>query len=415
MEFYCNRDTACDISNYNIIAYDPSFGDFSISFPAGTIFPARSYLLLGDNFGYSLSSYASLDLNASGNGDFDFYVDNEGFQLTNSDDTVVIDSVGFIGGGQPTTGDPSAINYIEGTGLQRATGARPADQYAYVRKMGTATAGRPQDTDNNADDFTLVSVTGTPHPGITAPPVLGAPGPQNAAFQTIERNQTIPNALVEPNALQSSAPNRVRTGSGNSGTLSIRRSFTNNTTQNITFLTFRAIDITTLNSPSTVPSQAQLRLVTSGDAETFVNSQGRTVVIKGTALEFDDGETEPDQLNGGGLNSSASVDLGPDGVIAPGETVDVQFLLNVIQSGNFRFYVNVEASVGPALPPPAIRSTARRTATTPRVVTPRLVDTMRHGGAIRSKGGIKSTTLKPVAPKAVPTVVKPISIKTTKR
>jgi len=342
IELYCNRDTDCDISGFNIVAFDPSFGNFAISFPAGVVLPARSYLLVADDFGYSLDSYATPDLFASFGGDGDFFVDNEGIQLRNADQSVVIDSVGFIGGG----GSPE-VTYIEGTGLQRATAARPDDQYAYTRKMGTATAGRPQDTNNNAGDFVLVSVTGTPHPGITAPPVLGAPGPQNT-IAPLERNATIPGSVVEPGAPSSAPPNRVRTGSGNSGTISIRRSFTNNTGEDISFLIFRAVDITTLNSPGYTAggAQADVRLVTSGDAETFTNSQGRVVVIRGTALEFDAGSgAEPEQPNGGGLNSSVSVAL-PGGALAPGETVDVQFLLNVVQAGRFRFFVNVEALTG---------------------------------------------------------------------
>ncbi|HEX8852484.1 MAG TPA: lamin tail domain-containing protein [Pyrinomonadaceae bacterium] len=339
IEFYCNRDTDCDISGYNLISFDPNFEggmDFAIVFPTGVIIPARSYLLIGDDAGYTLSTYAALDLVASFGGEADFFIDNQGLQLRNADQTVIIDSVGFIGGG-------GTVQYIEGTGLQQASGPRPADQYAYVRKLVNGGGGRPQDSNNNANDFVLVSVTGAAHPGITEPPVLGAPGPQNS-IAPLERNADTESSLVEPNQPSSAAPNRVRTGSGNSGTISIRRSFTNNTGQDIVFLIFRVIDITTLNSPGYSPGgpQADLRLITSGDAETFVNSQGRTVTIRGTVLEFDDGVNEPNQPNGGGLNSSVSVPV----TVAAGETVDVQFLLNVVQAGRFRFFVNVEAATG---------------------------------------------------------------------
>jgi hypothetical protein len=149
----------------------------------------------------------------------------------------------------------------------------------------------------------------------------------------------------------------VRTGSGNSGTLSIRRSFTNNTPFTFDYLAFRVIDMTTLNSPNTLPGQAQLRLVTSGDAETFTNSLGRTVVIRGSILEFDDG-TEPDQQNGGGLNTTVAVNLGQT-LILPGETVDVQFLLNVVQSGTFRFYVFAEGFPSAAPRPATSRGSGK--------------------------------------------------------
>jgi hypothetical protein len=359
IEFYCNLDVDCDVSNYNVASVDPANGSFEVALPPGTVIPARGHLLLGDDTAYSLTSYAALDLIASIEGGGDFFIDNEGFQLRTPDDELIIDSVGFTGGENEGV-------FVEGTGLQRAT-SRPADQYAYVRKMGTASGGIPQDTDNNANDFVLVSVTGTPHPGITAPPVLGAPGPENLASPITFNNAALTGSLVEPGASQGAPPNRVRSGSGNSGTLSIRRSVTNNTNQTVNTLRFRVVDITTLNSPVVYQQQAQLRLVTSGDAETFTNSQGRTVVIRGTVLEFDDGETEPNQPNGGGLNSSAAVDVGVG--LAPGETIDVQLLLNVVQTGTFRFYVNVEAVTGSNAVASPVRSSARTA--TRRTVGPR--------------------------------------------
>jgi hypothetical protein len=370
VELYCNQDTDCDISNYILQGYDPSIpGDYQIPLGNGVVIPARGNLLIGDSSQYSLPDYAAIDLDVSAG--FDVFIDNEGLQLLDDTGAVVIDSVGFTGGGNEAT-------YVEGTGLQRATDARPADQYAYVRKMGTATGGRPQDTNNNANDFVLVSVTGAPHPGITTPPVLGAPGPQSTTSPPTYDNSQLTGTLVEPNASQASTPNRVRTGSGNTGTLSIRRSITNNTNQNFDYLSFRVIDITTLNSPVTFGGQAQLRLVTSGDAETFQNSEGRTVVIRGTVLEFDDGKTEPNQPNGGGLNSTVHVSLNPNEVIVPGETVDVQFLLNVVQAGAYRFYVNVEAFPSNAAAAPSVSGrsvAARRThnAASSASVTRRLV------------------------------------------
>jgi hypothetical protein len=375
IEFYCNRDTDCDIGNYFIQGFDPSFGDFTAQFSSNLIIPARQYFLIADGSQYSLPVYATPDIDIDFG--FDFFIDNEGFQLQNNNQTIVIDSVGFAGGG-------NAATYIEGTGLQRATSARPADQYAYVRKRGTATGGLPQDTDNNAADFVLVSVTGAAHPGITAPPVLGAPGPQSLTSPPTYTDAQVTNSLVEPGVSSASSPNRVRTGSGNSGTLSIRRTFTNNTSDAFDYLSFRVVDMTTLNSPNTLPSQAQLRLVTSGDAETFTNSQGRTVVIRGSILEFDDG-TEPNQPNGGGLNSTVHVNLGQGQLIAPGETVDVQFLLNVVQAGTFRFYVFAEAFPAPPAGPAGIQAPSGRSARAPgkpadrKASAPRLIDRSGRG------------------------------------
>jgi uncharacterized repeat protein (TIGR01451 family) len=360
IEFYCNRDIDCNVGGSFIRAYDPneragnpdpSVGDFSYTFPPNTIIPARHYLLVADLGGYSLAGYASPNFNVNNPLYPDFFVDNEGIQLIGASEPIVIDSVGFIGGGNDA-------QYIEGTGLQRATSARPANQYAYVRKRTLATNGLPQDTDNNADDFVLVSVTGTPHPGITAPPVLGAPGPQSTFSPKSYSNTQFPNSLVEPALDKALPPNRVRVGVGDSGTLSIRRTITNNTNQSFNYIRFRVIEITTLNSPNTSGAQSELRLITSTEAESFINSQVRSVVIKGTILEYD-ANTEPVQPNGGGLNSTVYVDLGEDGPVVPGDTVDVQFLLNVVRAGLYRFYVYVEGVPGQSGDEPTLSEPGR--------------------------------------------------------
>jgi uncharacterized repeat protein (TIGR01451 family) len=408
IELYCNRDTDCDLGGSFIRAYDPSaragdpdptVGDFSYSFPPNTIIPARHYLLIADLGGYSLPIYASPDFNVNNPLYPDFFVDNEGLQLIGASEPIILDSVGFIGGGNDS-------QYIEGTGLIRAT-SRPADQYAYVRKRMMGSNGLPQDTDNNAADFVLVSVTGNIHfgPGLL-PPVLGAPGPQGLNSPRSYSNTQFPGSLVEPLVDKSAPPNRVRVGSGDSGTLSIRRTITNNTNENFNYIRFRVIDITTLNTPNTLGDQAELRLITSGDAESFINSQGRSVVIKGTILEYEssamplaDGpgnivsDPEPQQPNGGGLNSSVYANLGEDAPIVPGETVDVQFLLNVLAAGDYRFYVYVEA-----LPSQVIIDGA------PSPGAPRRMIDLKRGTKPSAAGSKKPKAVRVFAPTLTPTV-----------
>jgi len=355
IEFYCNRDVDCSLTGTSIRAYDPSLragnpdptqGDFTYSFPPGTVIPARQYLLVGDGGQYSLGTYATLDFNVNNPLYPDFFVDNEGIQLVGADEPIIIDSVGFVGGGNDS-------QYIEGTGLQRAT-SRPADQYAYVRRREP---GVPYDTDNNANDFVLVSVTGAAHTGITAPPVLGAPGPQSLSSPKSYNDAQVTGSLVEPIVGAHAPPNRIRVGVGDTGTLSIRRTITNNTNQTFDYVRFRVIDIPTLNSPNPGGNRAQLRLVTSPDAEVFINSETRLVVIRGTILEYDAGP-QPVQPNGGGLNSTVRANLSGEesagikdgsfslfsgGLLGPGDKLDVQFLLNVVKAGDYRFYVFVEA------------------------------------------------------------------------
>lgn len=338
IELYCNRDTDCDVSGLRLRAHNPNpgeeEGDFVFTLPSSVIIPARHFLLIGDSAGYSLNGYGLLDIDMEGSPDF---VDNQGFQLVAGEESIVIDSVGFTGGG-------NEAQFVEGTGLQQAS-SRPEDQYAYVRKRTLATGGLPQDTDNNASDFVLVSVTGTAHAGVTAPPVLGAPGPKGLSSPFSYNNSQVNGALVDPTKSKEDDPNRVREGGDNAGTLSIRRSFTNNTNNTFDYLSFRVIEITTLNSPTTFgEEQAQLRLVSSGSTSAEVPSRGGSVTINGTVLEYDGSCDcpQPQQPNGGGLNSSVAVQS-QQFIMGPGQTVDVQFLLNVIKSGFYRFYVFVEA------------------------------------------------------------------------
>jgi hypothetical protein len=414
VEFYCNRDVDCDLSGSNIRGYDPvTQGAFSMTFPSGTIIPARHYLLIADFDQYSLFTYAVPDFdvpNSALDGDGnpvaipDFFADNEGIQLRGAGEPISIDSVGFAGGGNE--GD-----FIEGTGLQRAT-SRPSDQYAYVRKRTLGTNGLPQDTDNNANDFVLVSVTGTAHPGITASPVLGAPGPQALDSHRSYDKFQVPITLVEPAADTHASPNHVRVGGVNSGTLSVRRTFTNNTNDFFIDLRFRVIEITTLNSPNTVgEQQGELRLVSSDDAETFTNSENREVVIRGTTLEYDVGcGCQPDQPNGGGLNTTVFVDLSEVEGLDPGEPIDVQFLLNVVQSGAYRFFIYTEAIPFQFQDAPVVRASNGLLTSTSDRKTPRQFINLKRGRKVPG-GGKKPRLGAPLPTKsgsvtlAAPTVI----------
>jgi uncharacterized repeat protein (TIGR01451 family) len=379
IELYCNRDADCDLSGARLRAHNPNpggeEGDFLFTLPAPVVIPARHFLLIGDSAGYSLNGYGLIDIDMEGSPDF---IDNQGFQLVAGDEGTVLDSVGFAGGG-------NEAQFVEGAGLQQAS-SRPADQYAYVRKRTLTTNGLPQDTDNNANDFVLVSVTGTAHAGITAPPVLGAPGPKGLTSPFSYKNSQVNGALVDPTKSKDDDPNRVRVGGDGSGTLSIRRSFTNNTNNTFDYLSFRVIEITTLNSPTTFgEEQAQVRLVSSGSTSAEVPSRGGSVTINGTVLEYDGSCDcpQPQQPNGGGLNSSVAVQS-QQFIMGPGQTVDVQFLLNVIKSGFYRFYVYVEAGPVRGGIPSAPELGARRSRVPSKATAPR-----KFASVSRLPGGFK--------------------------
>jgi hypothetical protein len=66
---------------------------------------------------------------------------------------------------------------------------------------------------------------------------------------------------------------------------------------------------------------------------------GQSVLVRGTTVE-----APPNQSSGGGLNSSLNVGvISLSQPLAPGQTINVQFVLGVQQSGSFRFFINVEA------------------------------------------------------------------------
>ncbi|HYX40442.1 MAG TPA: hypothetical protein VE821_02030, partial [Pyrinomonadaceae bacterium] len=129
---------------------------------------------------------------------------------------------------------------------------------------------------------------------------------------------------------------------------SLRRTFTNSTGQPVTQLRFRVVDITTQGS--TGSGLADLRLLSNSDV-TVTRMDSSTVTLKSL-----DVEEPPTQSAGGGLNSTvAVVSITPAAPLAPGTSVSVQFTLGVQQSGNYRIFVNTEATTAAPAGPPFIR------------------------------------------------------------
>lgn len=332
VELYNNTDAAVSVSapdgsnGWAVVASD---GAVRFVIANGTRIPARGYYLGVNSDGYSLSGYpAGAGGGATGDGTYTGGIaDNAGVALfttdnpSNFNDAHRLDAVGF-----------SVVNsttYREGGGLTAPVAGNV--EHAFLRKLNS---GTPRDTNDNAADFVVVATGGST---ALAGAQLGAPGPENSQ-SPIQRNAQFPANLIEPAAAVGASPNRVRTGSGNAGTLSIRRRFTNETGGVVTRLRFRAVEVTTQGTPvASASPQADLRLITSADFA-LTTSLG-PLNVQGTTLE-----QPPAQPAGGGLNSSATLTL-PEGGLPPGGAVDVQFLLNVVQAGSFRFYVNVEGLV----------------------------------------------------------------------
>jgi len=150
-------------------------------------------------------------------------------------------------------------------------------------------------------------------------------------------------SLMAPCTAAAAAPNRVRDftsdpeNNSREGTLSIRRVFTNNGGNDITRLRFRIIDITTAPAPQ---GTADLRVLSSTDTtEVDRCNLGGLIDIAGLTLE-----TPPAQSLGGGFNSTVSAGVvNLETPLQPGSSITVNFLLGVQQTGQFRFFVNIEA------------------------------------------------------------------------
>jgi hypothetical protein len=226
-------------------------------------------------------------------------------------------------------------------------------------------SGFPKDTQNNETDFMVANTAAASLCTDTANFLcqrLGAPGPENLN-SPIQRNAEIKASLVDTQcasiAVNPTLPSACRferrtdAGSGygssptSTGTLSIRRRFTNTTGVMVTRLRFRIVDITTVPLP---PGTADLRAITSTSVTATCQSEGGiphlctdnaspTTTIEGTTLETD----ANGQSNGGAFNSTLSLAT----PLAAGASVNIQFLLGVEQNGTFRFFINVEALPAP--------------------------------------------------------------------
>ncbi|HYH85282.1 MAG TPA: lamin tail domain-containing protein [Pyrinomonadaceae bacterium] len=345
----------------------------------GTRIPARGHLLGANVNGYSLCNYPS----GSGPGGppvtaapvgaaapcvtngvsgtfthttpdrtWDFDVpDGNGVALfsttngLNMNAATRLDAFGF-------TGSPALFR--EGTGFPNVVTAN--SEHTYYRDLRNAL---PKDTTDNAADFLLVGTAISIQ--ITR---LGAPGPENLA-SPIVNNTTITTSLLDPTVAASSPPNRERRPNvepnADLGVLLIRRTFTNNTTQPVTRLRFRVVNITTIGTPGVECAGgtcADVRALTSQDGEAGSPSIG-VVAVRGVRLE-----EPPEQPAGGGYNASLSADFITGGspspaaatqpltgndVIALNEplqptfSVNIVFKLGVMRDGPFRFFLNIEA------------------------------------------------------------------------
>ncbi len=319
-------------SGFGLAASD---GVVRFTIPNGAVIPGRGHYLGVNSGGYSLATYpAGNGTTATGDATYTTDIpDNAGIALFNTSTPANFNALNRLDA-VGSTAEPNGL-YKEGSGYPALTGVDP--EYSFFRNLRS---GLPQDTNNNfaapetagatpQNDFVFAN-RGSLSP---AGPRLGAQGPENLS-SPIQRNSTIKASLVAPCVANSADPNRVRNGSGNSGSLELRRKFTNNTGVAVTRLRFRIVDVTTFPAPG---GTADLRAITSTSAAVSSPCGGGTITLQGLTLET---PPAPD----GGFNSSLSagtVTLAAP--LVPGASIDVNFVLQIFQAGTFRFFVNVEA------------------------------------------------------------------------
>jgi endonuclease G len=321
VELYNQTDENVTVTGWTLRA---SNGTTLLTFPA-VIIPARSHYLVGGT-SYGLTAYAAANSTLAAD-----IPDAAGVALFNNNTTfdasTRLDAAGF-------SGVADAV-YREGAGMSPAGGVTTDGESTFLRRWS---GGVPVDTDNNDANFIFLSTDGGVYDSRQSG--LGAPGPENTS-SPIQRNAQVGLTLLDPAVSSSQPPNRVRdftqdlANNSAFGTMSIRRTLTNLTGSNITRLRFRLADVTTY--PASGP-YADLRARTSG-AITVTVTGGGSRSVQGTTLE-----EPPAQPNGGGNNATlaaGTVTLAQP--LANGQSVDLQFLVGVMTTGTYRFFLNVEA------------------------------------------------------------------------
>jgi uncharacterized repeat protein (TIGR01451 family) len=387
IELYNNTDTPLAVtttdgsSGWALAASD---GVIRFVIPNGTVIPTRGHFLGVNSNAYSLSDYpAGINdgepATATGDATYETNIpDNAGIALFRTSETANfstatrLDAVGSTAEANTLykdgTGYPVLVSFDANYSLVRDTCGKGGS----ITTFGPCpTSGLPRNTNNNAADFYAINPNGT---DVGAGQRLGAPGPENLS-SPIQRNADMLVLNLDGTVSSASLPNRVRdftsdpANSSTFGTLDIRRRVVNATGLPVTRLRFRIVDISTFAAPSGI---ADLRARTSTDLTVSgINDEGTClgvspcdVTVLGTTLE-----QPPAQSNGGGFNSSLSSDSVTLATpLAPGDSINVHFLLGVQQTGSFKFYVNIELltdqSGGELLRPastPAFRKSTRGT------------------------------------------------------
>lgn len=385
VELYNNTNEALDITRHTIYLFDGDGRTLFITPDSDTtsgfaVIPPRGFYLIA-NFnrananatdryslnGYAVPNFSTEDLGA----DVDYFRNAASLPDPGNESGVRISGLGFgtpdllNGGtffdrigfeGREQFREP--FNLVEGTPFNLPTSLpSPVPQYAVVRRF---VGGVPVDTNDNANDFVLVStvVSGfsrTETNGtFPVTPILGAPGPQSLTSPYRGVSNPILAALLDTTQAANASPNVDRYvneigPNASVGTLAFRRRITNAALTNLTNLRFRFSNITTLNTPNQTGGapQADGRVLSSGGRTGIMRtgSDGTQSAVTFTPMILDTPPSSSADGSGGGLNSTLRV-IPQDGVTSLGSrsSLDLEFLFGInSQRGTiFRFAVIVE-------------------------------------------------------------------------
>ena len=343
IEIYNNSDSAHVVASsdgslgYSIAASD---GVIRCTIPNGTVLPARGHFLCANVIAYSLSAYpAGNGTTATPDASYSVNInDNAGIALfstanpANFSLATRFDAVG-------SSVEANAL-YKEGVGYPALIPF--SIDYSFYRPHCPVTvvggepvcsqggSGLPQDTDDNALDLVFTDTNGT---AAGAGQRLASPGPENLSGP-VDDGSGISQSRLDSAQADNVSPNVFRefvsdpANNSTFGTMSVRRTWTNNTGAPVSRLRFRVVELSTFPAPA---GEADLRPRTSGSVVVSLTNSSN-VTVQGTTLE-----QPPSQPNGGGFNSS----LGAPGVslatpLAPGASVNLQFLMGIQQTGCYR-------------------------------------------------------------------------------
>ena len=321
--------------------------------PEGYVIKARGHFLCADTASPTPGAAAAYSLSAYPSG-------NDGATATTAAPNANIlsdipDSAGLALFASTTAANFTLANRLDAVGpntlpggslFKENTGHAPLPasnlQYTMYRNLAS---GLPKDTGDNASDFVFADTTGA----LTAAGQrLGAPAPQNLDSPIHNTTGNLTSTPLDPAASTGASPNFVWSGTGvtngTKGTLTIRRTFINNTGSPITRLRFRIADMTTLPSP---PGTADLRALTSTGATVPITGPNPACPANSCPVQATTLEEPPTQPNGGGLNSTLSAGtISLASQLPNGAGINVNFLLGIQQEGNYRFVIIVEALPG---------------------------------------------------------------------